>query len=62
MTILIGQNGFLVSAFVTPEGLCEYKVMPFGMKNAPCTIQRMMNEIIFELEGVDHVYIADLIK
>ncbi|XP_077993259.1 uncharacterized protein LOC144447231 [Glandiceps talaboti] len=40
-----------VSAFVTPDGLYEYKVMPFGMKNAPATFQRLINRVIANLEG-----------
>lgn len=49
-----------VSAFVVPDGFYQYKVMPFGMRNASATFQRMMNNVIWELEGCD-VYIDDLV-
>ena len=42
-----------LSAFVTPDGLFQYRVMPFGLKNAPATFQRMMNNVIHGLEGCD---------
>ena len=35
-----------VSAFVTPSGLYQYKVIPFGMRNAPATFQRLINSVI----------------
>ena len=35
-----------VSAFATPNGLHQYKVMPFGMKNSPATFQRLVNNVI----------------
>ena len=34
-----------ISAFVTSDGLYQYKVMPFGMKNSPATFQCLVNVI-----------------
>ena len=49
-----------ISAFATPQGLFHYKVMPFGMKNAPATFQRLVNSLICGLEGCE-AYIDDLV-
>ena len=40
-----------LSAFVTPDGLYQYRVMPFGMKNAPATFQRMINQVVGRIDG-----------
>ena len=40
------QRAREISAFVTPSGLYQYKVMPFGMKNDPATFQRMVNKLV----------------
>ena len=49
-----------ISAFVTPDGLYQYKVMPFGMKNWPATFQHLINMIITGLDNCK-AYIDDAI-
>ena len=49
-----------ISAFSTPDGLYQYKVMPFGMKNAPATFQRLINNIIADQPNCS-AYIDDII-
>ena len=49
-----------VSAFVTPDGLFNYCVMPFGMRNSPATFQRLINQVISGLVGCE-AYIDDLV-
>ena len=44
-------------AFVTPH---QYKVMPFSMKNAPATFQRLINQLLQHLDGCAG-YIDDVI-
>ena len=48
------------SAFVTPNGLYQYKVMSFGMKNSQATFWRLMNMCLKDLEGVE-VYVDDIV-
>jgi len=50
------------TAFRTRYGHYEYKVMPFGLVNAPATFQAMMNKILREF--LDHgvvVYLDDIL-
>ncbi|XP_069835633.1 uncharacterized protein [Dendropsophus ebraccatus] len=48
------------SAFITPFGLYEYVIMPFGMKNAPATFQRLVNQLLEEFEGFAVAYLDDI--
>ena len=49
------------TAFVTPIGNYQYKVMPFGLKNAGFTYQRMMTRMFESLLGKNiEIYIDDM--
>ena len=49
------------SAFITPRGLFEFVVMPFGMKTAPATFQRMMRDSVLQgLESFADACIDDI--
>ena len=50
------------TAFVTPIGNYHYKVMPFGLKNAGSTDQRMMTRMFESLLGKNiEIYIDDMV-
>ena len=50
------------TAFVTPDGLFEWIVMPFGLKNAPATFQAYMMRVINEdFKDFTSVYLDDIL-
>ena len=50
------------TTFMTPVGNYHYKVMPFGLKNARSTYQRMMTRMFeSQLGKVIEVYIDDMV-
>ncbi|CAL8991543.1 unnamed protein product [Prunus brigantina] len=50
------------TAFITDRGLYCYNVMPFGLKNAGATYQRLVNQIFADLIGTSmEVYVDDML-
>ena len=50
------------TAFSTPFAHLEFTRMPFGLKNAPATFQRLMDHVLSGLQGIElFVYMDDIV-
>jgi len=50
------------TTFSTPYGHYEFNRMPFGLKNAPATVQRLMNSVLTGMQGLKClVYLDDIV-
>lgn len=58
--ILIDPADVPKTAFTTPFGHYQFKVMSFGLSNAPATFQAVMNKLFHGLKGV-LVYMDDIL-
>lgn len=58
--VQFGKRAREVPAFITLDGLFEYTVMPFPMRNAGSTFQRLVNWVVNGLKGV-RAYVNNLI-
>ena len=64
--IQLHPNSQEKTAFITPQGLYEFRVMPFGLTNAPAVFQRLMQQVISCInpeQGPDFasVYVDDIL-
>ena len=50
-----------LTAFVTPFGLFNWRVMPFGLKNAPATFCRLVTKLLKNLEDFAAAYLDDIL-
>ena len=49
-----------LTAFITHEGLFQYKRIPFGLASAPCAFQKLMTEILGNRKGVQ-IFMDDVL-
>jgi hypothetical protein len=49
-----------ISAFTTPWGIYNFKVLPFGLASAPSTFQRLMERVLKRLEEFAGTYLDDI--
>ena len=49
-----------LTAFVTHNGLYQFRTMPFGLINAPATFSRVMRNLLRDFDGV-HNFIDDIL-
>ena len=60
--IEVDERGRDKTAFITPDGLFEFKVMPFGLFSAPATFQRVMDTVLAGLKWQTClVYLDDVV-
>ena len=57
----IAESAREKTAFMTPFGLYQFQIMPFGLQGAPATFQRMMDKLIRGMEDYTAAYLDDLV-
>lgn len=59
--IKMHRNDSHKTAFSTPHGHYEFDRMPFSLKNAPATFQRLMDRVLTEMQGTEVFVYVDIV-
>jgi len=58
--IPMSEKDKVYTAFVTHKGLHQFRVMPFGLVNAPATFNRLMRKLLYGSKQLDN-YVYDVL-
>ncbi|XP_032442308.1 uncharacterized protein LOC116734877 [Xiphophorus hellerii] len=50
-----------LTAFKTPFGMYQFRVMPFGLQGAPATFQRLMDHVLRDVSAFSAAYLDDVV-
>ena len=59
--MLVADEDRHKTAFTSLIGLYQFSVMPFGRNGPPAAFQRLMNEVVQDMEKFAHAYLDDLV-
>lgn len=57
----LDEESVPLSAFVTPFGHFAWRVMPFGLRNAPATFSRLVNKLLRGMDEFAAAYLDDIL-
>ena len=55
------ERSKLISAFVTPFGLYQWRFMSFGLRNAPATFPKLVEKLLSGFQSFSGAYLDDII-
>ena len=58
--IPIASADMCKTAFCTPWGKFQFRMMPFGLRNGPAVFQRLMDQLLHQDKDISVVYIDDI--
>ena len=57
----LSQEAKEKTAFATPDGLFQYRMLPFGLHGAPATFQRLMDRVLRPHQKYAAAYLDDIV-
>ncbi|XP_006821806.1 uncharacterized protein LOC102801680 [Saccoglossus kowalevskii] len=55
LQVLLAEDSWNLTAFITHEGVFQYKRMPYGLSSAPSAFQKILASVLSDCEGAVHL-------